>query len=101
MNSSMWPPRETIWLAVGFVAQALFAARFLVQWIVSERRRQSVVPLSFWFLSLAGGCGLLMYSLYRRDAVFVIGQAAGILVYARNLWLIRRAREAGPSGRNR
>jgi lipid-A-disaccharide synthase-like uncharacterized protein len=82
----------TAWLAVGFVGQALFFSRFLVQWIASERRGQSVVPLAFWWLSLAGGTLLLAYAIYRRDPVFILGQAFGFLVYTRNLVLIRQAR---------
>jgi lipid-A-disaccharide synthase-like uncharacterized protein len=82
----------TAWLAVGFVGQALFFSRFLVQWIASERRGQSVVPLAFWWLSLVGGTLLLAYAIYRRDPVFILGQAFGFLVYTRNLVLIRQAR---------
>jgi lipid-A-disaccharide synthase-like uncharacterized protein len=84
-----------VWLAIGFLGQALFAARFLVQWIVSERRRESVVPIAFWYLSLGGAAILLAYALWRRDPVFVLGQAFGFVVYARNLTLIgRRAKAA-------
>jgi lipid-A-disaccharide synthase-like uncharacterized protein len=80
------------WLVFGLVAQVLFTARFLVQWIVSERARRSVVPALFWWLSLGGGGLLLIYALGREDPVFVLGQIAGIVVYARNLVLIRRGR---------
>lgn len=83
----------TLWLGIGFLGQALFTSRFLVQWIASERRRQSVVPLAFWWLSLAGGGTLLAYALYRGDPVFILGQAFGLVVYVRNLLLIRRSRE--------
>lgn len=79
------------WLAFGLVGQAMFTARFLVQWIVSERARRSLIPTAFWWLSLAGGLMLLTYALARRDPVFVIGQASGLVVYARNLWMIRRS----------
>ncbi|HEU5320861.1 MAG TPA: lipid-A-disaccharide synthase N-terminal domain-containing protein, partial [Methylomirabilota bacterium] len=68
------------WLALGFVGQALFAARFLVQWLASERRGRSVVPLAFWHLSLLGGVLLLAYALWRADPVFVAGQAFGLAV---------------------
>ena len=78
------------WLVFGFVGQAFFSARFLVQWIASERKRQSVVPTWFWIFSLLGGSTLLVYAIYRRDPVFILGQAAGLVVYARNLMLIRR-----------
>ncbi len=79
------------WLLVGFAGQALFTARFVVQWLVSERRGDSVVPVSFWWLSLLGGGALLSYAISRRDPVIVVGQAMGVLVYVRNLMLVRRA----------
>lgn len=81
---------ETAWVAVGFLAQAMFTARFLVQWVVSERRRESTIPTAFWYLSLAGGVLLLAYALWRRDPVFVLGQSTGLVVYIRNIILIRR-----------
>jgi len=79
-------------MAFGFVGQALFSARFIVQWLVSENRRESVVPTAFWYLSLAGGATLLVYAVLRHDPVFTLGQAAGLVVYVRNLMLIRRKR---------
>lgn len=81
---------EWLWLGVGFLGQALFSARFLVQWLASERARRSIVPRTFWFFSLAGGATLLAYAIYRRDPVFIAGQGAGLFIYARNLMLIRR-----------
>ena len=81
---------EHLWLVVGFLGQACFSMRFLVQWIASERRRESVIPLSFWFFSIGGGLTLLIYAIYRMDPVFIIGQGAGLFVYLRNLYLIRR-----------
>jgi lipid-A-disaccharide synthase-like uncharacterized protein len=78
------------WLLLGFVGQGLFAGRFLVQWIVSERRNESVIPVAFWVFSIFGGAILLVYAIYRKDPVFILGQAAGLLVYARNLMLIRK-----------
>jgi lipid-A-disaccharide synthase-like uncharacterized protein len=85
------------WLAIGFLGQALFAARFLVQWIASERRRESVVPVAFWYLSLGGAAILLAYAVWRRDPVFILGQAFGFVVYSRNLVLIgRRAKTETP-----
>ena len=75
-------------VAMGFVAQGLFTMRFVVQWIASERARASVVPVAFWFFSLGGGILLLSYALYRRDPVFIAGQAFGLLVYIRNLYFI-------------
>jgi lipid-A-disaccharide synthase-like uncharacterized protein len=86
---------EQIWVGVGFLGQGLFSARFLVQWIASERRRRSVVPVQFWYLSLAGGIVLLSYAVYRLDPVFIAGQAAGLLVFARNLYFVRRGDAAG------
>ena len=80
------------WLTVGFAGQALFTARFLVQWLASERRRDAVVPVAFWWLSLMGGASLLAYAIARRDPVIILGQSLGLFVYARNLMLIDRAR---------
>ncbi|NQV81512.1 MAG: lipid-A-disaccharide synthase N-terminal domain-containing protein [Alphaproteobacteria bacterium] len=82
------------WTIVGFVGQALFSARFITQWIASEWRRRSVVPVAFWYFSLAGGVTLLGYAIYREDPVFIVGQAAGLLIYSRNLYLIFRERRA-------
>src|SRR4051794_15924337 len=76
------------WVALGFVAQAFFTMRFVVQWIASERARKSVIPVAFWFFSMGGGVLLLIYALYRRDPVFIAGQALGLLVYTRNLYFI-------------
>jgi lipid-A-disaccharide synthase-like uncharacterized protein len=81
---------EAVWMAVGFLGQAFFSSRFLVQWIASERRKESVVPVSFWFLSIGGGTALLLYAIHRLDPVFILGQGAGLVVYLRNLLLIRR-----------
>ena len=86
--------RDMIWLAVGFMGQVLFSARFLVQWVSSERRKRSVVPLAFWYFSLAGGATLLAYAIHRQDPVFIVGQAAGLFIYLRNLQLIYRQRRA-------
>lgn len=90
-----------VWIAVGFIGQALFSARFFVQWIASERRKKSVVPNLFWFFSLGGGAVLLAYAIHRRDPVFAVGQGAGLIIYLRNLWLIYRQPgnpTAGPDG---
>ena len=78
------------WLVVGFIGQAMFSARFIVQWLVSEARRESVIPLAFWYFSLGGGATLLAYAIWRQDPVFIVGQGFGLLVYIRNLMLIRR-----------
>lgn len=77
-----------VWLAVGLLGQALFSSRFLVQWLASERARTSVVPMLFWYLSIAGGVTLLAYAIARRDPVFVLGQATGLAIYARNISLV-------------
>jgi lipid-A-disaccharide synthase-like uncharacterized protein len=84
------------WLVVGFIGQACFSARFLVQWIASERRRQSVVPTFFWYFSVVGGVILLAYAIHRADPVFILGQAAGLVVYCRNLYFILRQRKTEP-----
>lgn len=81
---------EHFWLTFGFLGQAFFSARFLVQWIASERKGESVVPVSFWFFSIGGGLTLLVYAIYRLDPVFILGQSAGLFVYLRNLYLIQR-----------
>ena len=78
-----------IWSGIGMTGQVMFGSRFLVQWIASESAKRSVVPRAFWYLSLLGGVTLFAYACYRRDPVFVIGQGAGLLVYARNLMLPR------------
>lgn len=81
---------DHVWLAIGLTGQALFSARFLVQWIASERKKASVVPREFWYFSVGGGLTLLAYAIHRLDPVFIIGQAAGLFVYARNLYFIYR-----------
>ena len=86
------------WVALGFLAQAMFFMRFAVQWVASERVGRSVVPTSFWIFSIIGGALLFIYALQRRDPVFIAGQGLGLLIYARNLqfiWRGRRAPEAG------
>lgn len=82
---------SSLWLALGILGQALFSARFLVQWLASEARKESVVPTAFWWLSLAGGSALLAYASWRQDPVFMVGQGFGLLVYGRNLALLRAA----------
>lgn len=80
------------WLAVGFGGQALFMARFVLQWLTSERERRSVLPVSFWYLSIVGALVLLAYAVHRHDPVFVAGQVLGVAIYLRNLQLIRGER---------
>lgn len=90
LNISGWG--GVAWVVLGFVGQALFFARMLVQWVASERRRESVVPIQFWWFSLLGGLMLFAYFIWRRDIVGVLGQTTGVVVYARNLRLIYRRR---------
>jgi len=82
-------------ILVGYIAQGMFAMRFVVQWIASERAGHSVVPMAFWIFSIGGGLMLLGYALYRKDPVFIIGQAFGVFVYLRNLQFILRDRDSG------
>ncbi len=84
----------TLFLIIGFTGQALFSMRFIVQWLVSEKKRQSVIPMAFWYFSVGGGLILLTYAILRRDPVFILGQAGGLVVYTRNLMLIRNKRLA-------
>ena len=82
------------WILLGFVAQAFFTMRFVVQWWASERAKRSVVPVAFWFFSLGGGALLLIYAIQRQDPVFILGQGLGLFIYIRNLWLISNERKA-------
>ncbi|ROR34882.1 lipid-A-disaccharide synthase N-terminal domain-containing protein [Inmirania thermothiophila] len=86
------PEQNLVWLIVGFTGQALFSMRFLVQWLQSERKRRSVVPVEFWYFSVAGGATLLAYAIHRADPVFIVGQATGLFIYLRNLHFIRKER---------
>ncbi len=83
-----------LWYVIGFAGQALFASRFLVQWLTSERAGKSTVPVAFWYLSMGGGVTLLAYALFREDTVFFVGQLGGLFIYMRNLHLIIRERRA-------
>ena len=83
------------WVLLGFVAQAFFTMRFLVQWLASEKAGKSVIPLAVWWFSIGGGLLLLVYALYRRDPVFILGQGFGVFVYLRNLQFVLRARKQG------
>jgi lipid-A-disaccharide synthase-like uncharacterized protein len=87
-------PREIVWIGIGFLGQFLFMMRFLWQWIQSERQRRSIIPIAFWYFSLAGGMTLFAYAVHRRDPVFITGQSLGLLVYVRNLLLIGREKRA-------
>lgn len=81
---------EIIWVAIGFLGQGLFFGRWVIQWIASERKAESRVPVAFWYMSLVGGLITLAYAIYRRDPVFIAGQGVGAVVYIRNLMLIHR-----------
>jgi len=80
--------KESFWLLVGFLGQALFSARFLVQWLKSEKEKRSVFPVAFWYFSIGGGMALLAYAVYRQDPVFIVGQGSGLLIYIRNLYFV-------------
>jgi lipid-A-disaccharide synthase-like uncharacterized protein len=93
-------PEEIIWISIGFLGQGLFAMRFIIQWLVSEKHRDSVIPVAFWYFSIAGGAVLLSYAIWRTDPVIIAGQATGLLIYSRNLYFIvnrRRAADEVPS----
>jgi lipid-A-disaccharide synthase-like uncharacterized protein len=87
-SRKLWPanPKEAVWVAFGFFGQMFFAARMLVQWIASERRKQSVLPVAFWWLSLMGGTILLIYFIRRREIIGVLGQFLPLIIYLRNLY---------------
>ena len=87
---------EFWWVVFGLGGQLMFTARFLVQWLASERQQRSVVPVAFWYLSIAGGLVLLTYAIYRRDPVFILGQSMGVFIYLRNLVLIHAERRRAP-----
>lgn len=82
--------QEQIWLIIGFIGQTIFASRFLIQWVVSERASKSIIPNIFWWISLAGSMVLLSYAIHKEDPVFIVGQGAGLFIYSRNLYLIRK-----------
>ena len=81
---------EIIFLIIGFLGQGLFASRFIIQWIYSEKRGESTIPILFWYLSIFGGIGLLTYAIFRKDPVIITGQLFGIIIYVRNLVLVYR-----------
>lgn len=84
------------WLILGFVAQFFFFMRFFVQWVVSEKKGKSIIPNTFWYLSILGGALLLVYSIYRRDPVFILGQSMGLIIYLRNIVLINKEKAGAP-----
>lgn len=79
---------EILFLSIGFGGQAIFASRFIVQWIASEKKGESTIPILFWYLSVIGGISLLIYAVYRKDPVIITGQLFGVFIYVRNLILI-------------
>ena len=81
---------DWVWTGIGFVGQVVFGSRFIVQWIATERAKRSVVPVAFWYLSLAGSVVLLAYAIYKCDPVFILGFSLNLLIYSRNLWFIHR-----------
>ena len=83
-----------IWLIIGFIGQTIFASRFLIQWIVSERASKSIIPNIFWWISIVGSLILLSYAIHKQDPVFIVGQSCGFLIYSRNLFLIRQNKRA-------
>ena len=83
------------WLAFGLIAQLLFTARFLVQWISSERAGNSVVPMSFWFFSMGGGLMTLVYGIAKREPIIILGQSLATVIYIRNIMLIVKNRAKG------
>ena len=86
---------QNFFLALGFLGQLMFSGRFLVQWIASEQKKKSIVPVSFWFLSLSGSFLLLIYAIYKKDIVFTLGQLFGFIVYIRNLLIISKTKKEG------
>jgi len=86
--------KETIWLIIGFMGQIFFSMRFVVQWIVSEKHKKSIIPIAFWYFSMLGGLTLLAYAIYRKDPVFILGQSLGIFIYSRNLYLIYKEKKS-------
>lgn len=85
---------DLVWVSIGLLGQLAFAARFIVQWIASERAGRSVVPVIFWYFSILGSMVVLAYGLHKADPVIIIGQLPGVLVYSRNLWLIHKSKNA-------
>ena len=84
---------EAIMITIGFGGQALFATRFIIQWISSENAGKSVIPIAFWYFSISGGLVLLTYAIWRQDPVIIAGQSVGVFIYARNLYFIHREKK--------
>ncbi|MGC6517422.1 MAG: lipid-A-disaccharide synthase N-terminal domain-containing protein [Candidatus Puniceispirillaceae bacterium] len=95
LPASLGTQPEQIMIIVGFGGQALFASRFIIQWLKSEGAKKSVIPVAFWYFSIGGGAVLLLYAIWRQDPVIMCGQGLGLFIYARNLYFILR-----PSGQS-
>ncbi|WP_227421828.1 lipid-A-disaccharide synthase N-terminal domain-containing protein [Pacificispira spongiicola] len=93
-NLMATPVEEMIWIGIGLLGQALFSMRFIIQWIVSEKKRDSVIPIAFWYFSIGGGLVMLSYAIWRADPVFILGQSTGLFIYLRNLYFILKRRRA-------
>ncbi|MDI3547358.1 MAG: hypothetical protein PWR10_1010 [Halanaerobiales bacterium] len=88
-----------VWVIVGFLGQAMFSLRFLIQWLASERAQKSVIPVAFWYFSILGSLILLIYAIHRKDPVFIVGQSVGSFIYFRNLVLIKRNKESNTANK--
>ncbi len=89
-------PVEVAWLFIGLAGQAMFSARWLIQWFVTEKTRRSTVPETFWYLSLVGGLLVFAYGIHKMDPVILLGQF-GVIIYTRNLIFIRREKQTAPA----
>jgi len=98
MDFTSLSKEQIVWLGIGFFGQSLFFSRWVLQWFVSEKKAESQIPVSFWYMSLAGSVIVLAYAIHKVDLVFIAGQSVGTLVYVRNLILIHRAKERVKSG---
>ena len=90
LPESLVPNPEQLMIVVGFAGQGLFAMRFILQWLSSEKQAKSVIPVAFWYFSIGGGAVLLLYAVWRQDPVIICGQGLGLFIYLRNLYFIRR-----------
>lgn len=88
---------DMVWITVGLLGQLMFTGRFIVQWIASEKAGRSVVPVAFWYFSILGGFIVLAYGLHKLDPVIIVGQLPGVVIYGRNLWLIRKDQNGNAS----
>lgn len=89
---------DHMWLAIGLLGQIIFGARFVIQWLASEKKKESVIPVAFWWCSIGGGVMLLAYAIHKMDPVFILGQGLGLLIYARNLAFIMKPKPQASSG---